>query len=354
MLSGPVDWNHVLRLAEHHGVTSLLWQTLAAHPQQVPAAILTALQQQYQVNVRKSLLMARELFRILDCAELLGIELVPYKGLVHSELYYGDLAMRQSGDLDIFVPARDVMRLKSAVRELGYTTRVEIPPNAEQAYLASGYECTFDSPEGRNLLELQWALQPRFYAVDYNMDGLFARAVDAEVAGRRVKTPSAEDLLLVLSLHAAKHYWERLIWICDIARVIERGNINWDWVRSEARRLGIERILHVTLGLVNQLCGSNLPAQIEAGIAQDAASQKLTQDVIARMAAAVSQPELGTSYFRLMMQLRERRIDRWRFFTRLAFTPGPGEWQAVKLPRALFPLYRLVRLARLASRFRRR
>jgi hypothetical protein len=35
---------------------------------------------------------------------------------------------------------------------------------------------------------------------------------------------------------------------------------------------------------------------------------------------------------------------------RLALTPGPGEWQAVRLPKPLFPLYRLVRLTRLAAK----
>jgi hypothetical protein len=34
-------------------------------------------------------------------------------------------------------------------------------------------------------------------------------------------------------------------------------------------------------------------------------------------------------------------------------TPGPGEWETMRLPRAAFPLYRVVRLARLASRFAR-
>src|ERR1039457_2804122 len=105
--------------------------------------------------------------------------------------------------MDLFVRKQDVARIKSAVRDLGYTPRVLIPEDAEQDYIASGYECTFDSPAGRNLLELQWALQPRFYAVDFDMNGLFKRAVKVSVAGRRVQTPSPEDLLLVLSVHAA-------------------------------------------------------------------------------------------------------------------------------------------------------
>jgi hypothetical protein len=56
------------------------------------------------------------------------------------------------------------------------------------------------------------------------------------------------------------------------------------------------------------------------------------------------------AYFRLMLRLRERQADRFRFLQRLILTPGPGEWNAVRLPRPLFPLYRLVRLSRLAAR----
>ena len=150
----------------------------------------------------------------------MGIEAIPYKGIVLSEVYYGDMALRQSGDMDLFVRRHDVRRINSAIRQVGYILRVPIPEDAAEDYLASGYECTFDSPAGRNLLELQWALQPRFYAVDFDMDGLFERSVNVTVAGRRVKTPSPEDLLLVLSVHAAKHVWGRLIWLCDIAQIL--------------------------------------------------------------------------------------------------------------------------------------
>jgi hypothetical protein len=59
----------------------------------------------------------------------------------------------------------------------------------------------------------------------------------------------------------------------------------------------------------------------------------------------------SVAYFRLMMRLRERPADRVSFLQRLIFTPGPGEWQVVHLPAPLFPLYRLVRLSRLAARF---
>jgi hypothetical protein len=357
LIERSIEWEAALRLADHHGTSSLLYQNLLRLGDLVPAAVLTTLRERYERNVHKSLFLARELIRILDCLDAIGIEAIPYKGIVLSEVYYADMALRQCGDIDMFVRGRDVARIKNAVRELGYTQRVEIPESAAEDYIASGYECTFDSPAGKNLLELQWALQPRYYAVDFDMEGLFERAVNVTVAGRSVKTPSAEDLLLVLSVHAAKHVWGRLIWLRDIERILalgkELGNLNWDWVQARAREFGIERILHVNLLLASRLLETPIPSPIEEAVLEDRAARAFSEEIAVDVARGVTYEEQQVSYFRLMMQLRERKADRLRFVTRLTFTPGPGEWEALRLPKLLFPLYRLVRLARLASRFTR-
>ena len=349
----PVEWEAVFRLADHHGTSSLLYQNLSRLGGIVPPSELASARQSYERNVHKSLFLAREMIRILDRLDAMGIEAIPYKGIVLSEVYYGDMALRQSGDMDLFVRRHDVARIQSAIRQLGYILRVPVPEDAAEDYIASGYECTFDSPAGRNLLELQWALEPRFYAVDFDMDGLFKHAVNVTVAGRRVKTPSAEDLLLVLSVHAAKHVWGRLIWLCDIAQILKLENLNWDWLQAHARNFGIERILHVTLLLVNRLLATAIPAPIEKSILADRAARAFADEIDLAAPHGVSYEEEQISYFRLMMRLRERKMDRLRFLARLTFTPGPGEWEAVRLPKVLFPLYRLVRLARLASRFAR-
>ena len=104
-----------------HGTSSLLYQNFLAFGDVVPASVLAALRESYERNVHKSLFLARELIRILDCLDAIGIEVIPYKGIVLSEVYYGDMALRQSGDMDLFVRGQDVARIKSAVRELGYT-----------------------------------------------------------------------------------------------------------------------------------------------------------------------------------------------------------------------------------------
>lgn len=353
LLEEPVDWDAELRLADNHGTSSLLYRNLLLLADMVPSSTLASLRQRYEGNIYKSLFLTRELIRIVDCLDRLGIDAIPYKGVVMSEVYYGDMALRQSGDMDLFVRKRDVGRIKSALRDLEYTTRLVIPDEVLEDYIAAGYEWTFDSPAGPNLLELQWALQPRFYAVDFDMDGLFERAVKVTVAGRPVKTPSPEDLLLVLSVHAAKHVWGRVIWLRDIAQILQRENLDWDRVQVRTGELGIERILRVTLLLANRFLGTAIPAAIERAVLADHVARGLAEEIAAALAAGVSYDTGRTSYFRLMMRLRERRADRVRFLARLAFTPGPGEWEAVRLPGALVPLYRIVRVMRLAGRFAR-
>jgi hypothetical protein len=127
LLEKPVEWEAVLRLADNHGTSSLLYQSLSRVSDMVPSPVLGALRQRYEKNVYKSLFLTNELTRILDCLEGLGVEAIPYKGVVLSEAYYGDMALRQTGDIDMFVRRRDVGRSKNALRDLGYTTRLGIP-----------------------------------------------------------------------------------------------------------------------------------------------------------------------------------------------------------------------------------
>jgi len=350
LLPGPIRWNALFQLADQHGVTCLLFQSLSGFRDAVPPEEMRALDQRYQANLHRVLLTARELIRVLESLDSLSIEAMPYKGLALAEILYGDVATRQSGDIDLLIHSQDVARIKEAVCNLGYTTQLSLSAKQEQAYLVSGYECSFDSAAGKNLLEVQWALQPRFYAVDFDIEGLFQRAISVTVAGRNMKTPSPEDLVLVLSVHAAKHMWTRLIWLCDIARLMQMPALDWNWIERQARSWGIVRILRVTLLLTNQLLNAALPQKIEHSTVNDRKAQAWSQSIGGDLARSASVDVESWKYFRRMMRLRERRIDQCRFLWRLALTPGPNEWKSVRLPPRLFPLYRLVRLSRLAAR----
>lgn len=349
-LPETVRWKVLLDLADRHGVQPLLYQALSQVEGLASTPGMRVLGQLYQTNLHKALLLSRELIHIVDCLTGEGIEVLPYKGLALAEGIYGDMALRQAGDIDLLIHAQDFPRIRDIVRALGYTPHLALSAAEERAYLKSGYECGFDGAAGPNLLELQWAIQPRFYAVDVDHESLFQRAAAIRVAGHVMKTPSPEDLFLILSVHAAKHVWGRLIWLCDVERIMRTPGLNWRWIGSRSKDLGIARILRVTLLLINRLLNVEVPDGAETRLPPDGEARALADDIEIHVASGSHYNVESFDYFRLMLRLRENSRDRMRFLTRLAFTPGPGEWATIRLPGPLFPLYRLVRLGRLARR----
>jgi hypothetical protein len=350
LLEAGLDWQHILRLAEHHGVVPLVYRALRGLSGAVPAATLDDLCARYEQNARRNLRFAGELFRILDCLEAHNVAAIPYKGPVLAATVYGDLALRYFSDLDILVLPADVLRAKIALQTLDYTPSSRFSEAEERAYIATGYEYPFDGPAGRNLLEIQWGILPRFYAVEFDCRTVFERAVTASVGGRVVRALSSEDLLLALCVHAAKHAWIRLCWLRDIAGVVESPPLDWNLIEHRARQLGIARIFGISLLLAHRLLGADVPDSLREKWQADQELGSVCGEIAQHMPVAEEYNAESLQYFRLIFRLRERASDKFRFAFRLVFTPSRGEWAVVRLPAPLFPLYRIIRVFRLAAK----
>jgi putative nucleotidyltransferase-like protein len=345
-----VDWGKFLRLAEHHGVLPLAARNLIDHARGLPLEIERSLRSAYEANLRRSLWFTAELARIMQHIEHSHLRAVPYKGPVLAQLLYDDVGLRSFSDLDFLISPAEFEQAKHALSEIGYCPAVEIPPPVERLWLRTGYERSFDGAAGKYLVELQWAVLPHFYAVDLCVDDLLSRTGSAVVGGYEVPCLSPEDSLLVLCLHAAKHLWTRLIWLSDFAETLRTQAVDYSLVFSRARALGVERMLGVSFWLVKNVLHSELATPAEEMVASDPDVAALGREFAGRLARGTTYDFESTEYFRLILKLRERRGDRWRYLWRLVWTPGIGDVAAVQLPEALFPLYRVVRICRLTRK----
>lgn len=350
MLSHPLNWERLLCLTDHHRVVPQVYGQLSAFSPLIPGHALGALRSRYQENAHKALWFAGELLRILRCFESAGIKALAYKGPVLAKALYGDFTERQYSDLDILVRPEDVPKAKAIALTVGYACYPELRPQEEAAYIASGCGYVFHSAAGRNLLDLQWRIVPRFYSIDFEVAHFLDRADRIVVGGHSVRTLCAVDLLLVLCVHAAKHVWLQLSWLCDIAQLGKSPYLDWTAVETEARRLGIERIVRVNLLMAHKLLGMPLPSVSSKSVIEDPSITELADEIFPIIKRGAYYETESVSYFRLMRRLRECWQDRTRFLSRLISTPSVSEWNAVRLPKSLQPMYRAVRLSRLAKR----
>jgi hypothetical protein len=343
-----LDWDHVLHMAAVHAVTPLLyWALKAVRPESVPAA----LERRFQQNTQNSVHLTSELFQVMSLFASEGIPVLPFKGPTLAVTAYGNLALRRFSDLDLLVPREDALRAREILLQNGYSSDLQLNANWAAAYMRAYDEFGLRGPGGQPLIELHWAVTPRYFSVPLDIGPFWDRAVTVNLGGKEVATLCADDMLLVLCVHATKHCWSHLSMVSDIAWLMAARNIAWDEVLERARRLGSLRMVLLGLTLAGTLLDIPLPEPVVRGGTADRSVQHLAAQVKERMLQAGSLEKSIVAAGLFHMSARERYGDRVRYFVRLASTVGVEDREFVNLPASLAFLYPVMRFPRLVRKY---
>ena len=353
LLQAGLDWGFLRELALFHGVMPVLQQNLdRIWPGAVPTAVQQELASDFAACAQRSLFFVGTLLSVLDLLSAHGIAAMPFKGPVLAASAYGDLALRQFGDLDILVHGRNAIAARDLLVAHGFCFELHLNRAQEAAFLRdySAFELTLG--EGLLPLELHWRLAESYFTFPLTTTELWEGRQSVSLAGRDVPTFSPEDMLLVLCAHGCKHFWQRLVWICDVQRLIAATpQMDWAALLERATRLGCARMLSLGLILAGDLLDATLPASVEQRARSDAVVVSLAVQARDWLVHNVQPQPVQWPAVRFHLNARERRGDRVRYCAGLFFTPTPGDWEAVPLPPALFPLYYVLRPFRLIRQY---
>src|SRR6266853_4141883 len=210
-----VDWARLLALAEDHGVASHLIASLRGFEEGlIPPETRQALVDRQRAQIFLTLRLTAELFRILQQFTSEGIGALVVKGPVLAVRAYGDPAMRAYGDLDLLVRQRDIRRATELMSAAGYAPAV--PLSAIDSGKIPG-QYLFSKPDSKLIVELHNDYTLRYFPRRLPLEDFFARQVRVRLDASEVPAPSVEDELVLMCIHGAKHFWERLMWIADVA-----------------------------------------------------------------------------------------------------------------------------------------
>jgi hypothetical protein len=353
LLRAELDWVYLRQLARNHGVMPLLYHSLSHdYPQAVPAAVLQQLESDFYGNAARNLRLVGKLLGSLDFLADRGIAAIPYKGPVLAASAYGDLAVRQFDDLDILVHERDATRARDLLVAEGLRCEPNVKRAQEAAYLRDYGEYQLVGGDGQLILELHWRLAESYFSVPLATAQLWERLQPVLLVDRELRTLSPEDLLLILCLHGGKHFWSRLAWVCDVARLIAANPaLNWMWVMEQATGARCARMLWLGLVLACDLLDTPVPEAVQQRARADEVAASLAAQVRDWLARDTRPDPIGWSALLFHLKARERWQDRVRYSVRLLLTPTPGDWAFVQLPPALSPLYYLLRPFRLIGHY---
>ncbi len=154
-------------------------------------------------------------------------------------------------------------------------------------------------------------------------------------------------------MHGAKDFWGRLLWLADIAELVQAsGQFDWEGALAAAQELGCGRLVRVAVLLASHLLEAPAPQWVLERATADRTAQRLARCVIERL---FTDP-LPHSFERLRfrMQTVEGFWPGARYAWRLATRPTTQDREAVRLPPGLDFLHRILRPVRLLGGGNRR
>jgi hypothetical protein len=348
-----VDWARLLTLAEEHGVAGHLTASLRGLEEDlIPPETRQALVDRRRAQVVFSLRLTAELFRILDRFTSEGIGALVVKGPVLAVQAYGDPAMRAYGDLDLLVRHRDIRRATELMIAAGYAPAV--PLSAIDAGKIPG-QYLFSQPQLKLLVELHNDLTLRYFPRRLPLEDFFARQIRVRFDAHEAPALSVEDELVLISIHGAKHFWERLMWIADVAALVSRQTgIDWQRVADSAQAVGGERMLHTGLRLASDLLQARLPDKVQATVEADAGAARLAEQSGKWLPAAGYAPPglFERAAFRLRMH--GGFLSAPAYLLRLSLSPTEEDWSDTGQAKGHWLPDAVRRPFRLARRYGRR
>ena len=334
-------------LVQVQAVIPLVYHYLTAELEGAPRAVATdSLRPAFYGNSVRSLHLARELIRLTALLERGGVEPLALKGPALAVAAYGGYRAAP-----ILRPRSPGARKRGSAhgrdaREGGLCAARRIPRGGLRP---SGRIRNCAGATGLALeVDLHWRLIPDYFPIALDGEDLWRRAVQVEIEGTTVRTLAPTDHLLYLCAHGAKHGWQTLGGICNLAELMRVSAIDWDELWARADRAGAHRMLALGVLLAHELLEAVVPPSVLEAVRREPIAVSAARTFIGYV---TNPPDKGPGFYQrwsVPLRVIAEPGARLRYLAARALQPSAQDRGFLRLPAMLYPLYYLVRPVRVA------
>ena len=350
ILEGALDWSKVLQIAIRNGVFPLVYQRMMALTEtQIPMEDITRWKSFIQINTQSNL---RLTWKLVECIKILmnnGIKCVVLKGPVYALQAYGNLALRHFSDLDILIHPANYSKANEILENSGYTPTLKLDTRQKKYYIRSNNHYSY-SLQG-DIFEVHWDIAPPGSILLFTPEKLWPNLISIKILDQEIYALSPEDTILYICLHGAKHGWNQLKWIVDLAYLSRSlSEDGWHTLLEHAKQKGLFRQVCLGLSLAIDLVDAELPAQIRDQLRVNRVAQALVAKVKRSLFKLSSTPSPVDDY-KFYLRSLERLPDRLHYLFSLIFIPEEADWLMVSLPETIYFMYYIIRPTRLLYKY---
>lgn len=236
-----IDTAYLMQLLDEHRLELALYPLLKRAVPELKE-VLNTLQSRCHALLQLNLQQQKVLLAMAKQLQEDNIPYVVLKGLLLNQQLYGDQCKRRSKDIDILVAKKDFNKANDSLIKQGFdsvsiqgTLTFEEFNQLPQRYQSLIKDLTYADASQRVYIELHY--NSCLSGMDNILDGQIAPA-SVNLMGQSIKVLNPEDNFLYLCEHAAKHRWQRLQWLVDIAVLCRKSDLNWEYICKLAKARG--------------------------------------------------------------------------------------------------------------------
>ncbi len=366
LAGGDVDWQVFHHLTAYHRLEALIYDALEADIDTLlPDESAAWLKQRRTENVFANMSLASSTIRIFREFEKQGVRVLFIKGLSLDEWLYGKPGLRAGGDIDLYISPSTIPQAFACMQALGYELEWLPERLKPGSRLATQHRRTikdhlFTRRGSPVVVELHWRLSRLQSAFPLDFDDAWRHRCEFQLAGESISTLPADIHANYLCYHGAKHYFSRLFWLYDIAKLMQHEDTDWDGILARAHRLKSGSSLGLALVMASRLFHVSMPGLMSHQERLLQTGEQLCSELTGLVLAdtpTLSRPHneaVSFSYARRKVSWNSRiHPSKYHYLSQWAyelFAPTYDEWNSLKLPDTLTPLYRLWRPIRLGSK----
>jgi hypothetical protein len=343
-LSKPFNWEKLILLSERHRVLPLFYKNIKECSSTIPIEIPTIFKEKYIYQTRHALKLASEGIRVSGLLNQESISNILLKGPFLSKQFYDDAGLRPSRDIDILVTAENIEKVNDILASEGYRKiypDFELSKKQKSFYQKNKNQYAYRNSENGCLIELHWRLFSQKDLLPVPTEILFAESQELMMAGKSIKVLSNKHNFEYLSLHGSMHQWFRLLWLRDIAQMIEEEKVNVDELLSCAKENRNERPIEQAIYLSNLFFGTALALNVKA-------KEEVKNITNHAITAIISDESLTLSHkiSRLRFPIYKMKLKpgiKYKLSCWSILQPNFNDWKIVKLPDVFFFGYFLLR-----------
>lgn len=338
-----IDERQFNSLVIRHRIAPLVYSHLR-NSSSISDELKLQLKQQADDNAIKSLSskqMIISLQHLLHSNQVNGLFL---KGIPIAEQYYGDISLRHTLDIDVWVEASGLDTVAAFLKSKGYVSSPDwstLTPRQINYFKKTNHDLSFIPSHGLilPLIELHWKIRGPLgsFTLDPAID--FSMLSKQQIGNEEISVFNPLDNFLYLCTHGTEHAWFRLKWLFDLPNILSKVNFNWPDVLARAKALDCSDHLCITFALLNDLFNIEIPEEIK----RVSSKLKITHalDSIYRSMASMStvnaDDENRLSHLKYRLSQNKKGLFNWGLI--LTYLTSPNDWKLLPLPNYLFFLY---------------